>query len=52
MRACKETDMRESPNDSPFAGGEGQGSRGETRYVTFEENPISSLREPGVCIRP
>jgi hypothetical protein len=49
MRACKETDVRESPNDSTLAGGEGQGSRRETRYVTFEENPISSLPERGVA---
>jgi hypothetical protein len=48
MCACKETDMRESPNDSTFAGGEGQGSRGETRYATFEENSVSSLPERGV----
>jgi hypothetical protein len=48
MCACKETDVRESPNDSTLAGGEEQGSRGETRYATFEENPVSSLPERGV----
>jgi hypothetical protein len=48
MCACKETDVRESPNDTTFAGGEGEGSRGETRYATFEENPVSSLPERGV----
>jgi hypothetical protein len=48
MCACKETDVRESPNDSTFSGGEGQGSRGETRHAKFEENPVSSLPERGV----
>jgi hypothetical protein len=48
MGTCKETDVRESVNDSTFAGGEGQVSRGETRFATFEENPISSLPECGV----
>jgi hypothetical protein len=32
MRACKETDARESPNESTLAGGEGKGSRGETYH--------------------
>jgi hypothetical protein len=35
MCACKETDVRESPNVSFFAGGEGQDSRGETGYSVF-----------------
>jgi hypothetical protein len=35
MSACKETDVRESPNVSIFAGGEGQGGRGETGYFVF-----------------
>jgi hypothetical protein len=48
MCACKETDVRESPNESTFAGGEGQGSRGETCYATFYVNPVSSLPERGV----
>jgi hypothetical protein len=48
MCACKETDVRESLKDSTFAGGEGQGSRGETCYMTFNENPVSSLPERGV----
>jgi hypothetical protein len=48
MCACKETDARESPNDSTLAGGEGQGSRGETCYATFDENPVSYLPERGV----
>jgi hypothetical protein len=48
MCACKETDMRESPNDSTFTGGERQGSRGETFYATFDENPVFSLPEHGV----
>jgi hypothetical protein len=50
MCACKETDTRESPNDSTLAGGDGQGSRGETCYATFDENPISSLLERGVSV--
>jgi hypothetical protein len=45
MCACKETDMMESPNNSTFAGGEWQGSGGETCYATFDENPVSSLPE-------
>jgi hypothetical protein len=45
MCACKETDVKESPNDSTLAGGERQSSRGETWYATFDENPVSSLRE-------
>jgi hypothetical protein len=37
--------MRESPNDGTFAGGERQGNCGEMCYVTFNENPVSSLPE-------
>jgi hypothetical protein len=48
MCACKETDVRESPNDSTLAGGEGHGSRGEMRYAIFNENPVFSLPERGV----
>jgi hypothetical protein len=48
MCVCKETDARESPNDSTFADGEGQGSRGETCCATFDENSVSSLPERGV----
>jgi hypothetical protein len=48
MCACKETDMRESPNDSTFSGREGQGSRGETCYATFDEDPVSSVPEHSV----
>jgi hypothetical protein len=43
--ACKETDVRESPNVSIFAGGERQGSRGETGYAIFVKNPDSPLLE-------
>jgi hypothetical protein len=50
MCACKETDVRESPNDSTFAGGERQGSHGETCYAVFDENPVSSLPERTVCV--
>jgi hypothetical protein len=50
MCACKETDVRESPNESTFAGWERQGSRGETCYETFDENPVSSLPERGVLL--
>jgi hypothetical protein len=35
INVSKETDMRESPNDSTFAGGEGQGGRGEMGYSRF-----------------
>jgi hypothetical protein len=35
MCAYKETDVRESPSVSIFAGGERQGSRGETGYSIF-----------------
>jgi hypothetical protein len=35
MCARKETDVRESPNVSIFAGGEGQGGLGETGYSVF-----------------
>jgi hypothetical protein len=45
MCACKETDMRESPNDSTLAGGEGQGSRGETCHPNYRESPVSSVAE-------
>jgi hypothetical protein len=45
MCACKETDVRESPNDSTLAGGEGQGSRGETFYLSYCESPVSSVAE-------
>jgi hypothetical protein len=48
MCACKEIDVRESLNDSTFAGGEGQVSRGEMQYAAFEESPVSSLPERGV----
>jgi hypothetical protein len=48
MCARKETDVRESPNDSTFPGGEGQGSRGETRHPFYNESPVSSLPERGV----
>jgi hypothetical protein len=48
MCACKETDVRELPNDSTFTGRKGQGSLGETCYVSFEKNPVSSLPECGV----
>jgi hypothetical protein len=44
MCACKETDM-ESLNDSTPAGGEGQGSRGETFHPIYSESPVSSVAE-------
>jgi hypothetical protein len=50
MCARKETDVRESLNDSTFAGGERQGSHGETCYAMFDENPFSSLPECGVWL--
>jgi hypothetical protein len=40
MCACKETDVRESPNVSIFAAGEMQGSRGETGYSRFVKTPF------------
>jgi hypothetical protein len=45
MCACKEIDVRETPKNSTPAGGEGQGSRGETRYAIHGESPISSVAE-------
>jgi hypothetical protein len=45
MCACKETNVRESPNDSTFASGEGQGSREEMRYSQYCESPVSSVIE-------
>jgi hypothetical protein len=48
MCACKETDVRESLNDSTLGGGERHGSRGETYHLHYHENTISSLAERGV----
>jgi hypothetical protein len=45
MYACKETDVRELPNDSTLAGGEGNGSRGETCHPHYRESPVSSVAE-------
>jgi hypothetical protein len=45
MCACKETDMRESLNDSTLTGGEGHGSRGKMCHLHYRENPVSSLAE-------
>jgi hypothetical protein len=35
----------ESLNDSTLAGGEGQGSRGETFHPIYRECPVSSMAE-------
>jgi hypothetical protein len=48
MCACKETDVRESPNDSTLAGGEWHGRRGETFHPHYREILVSSLPERGV----
>jgi hypothetical protein len=40
MCACKEADVRETPNDSTLAGREGQGSRGETCHPIYHESPV------------
>jgi hypothetical protein len=45
MCACKETDVREWPNDSTLSGGEGQSGRGETCHPQYRESPISSVIE-------
>jgi hypothetical protein len=45
MCACKETDVRESLNDSASAGGERQGSSGETRHPQYRESSVSSVIE-------
>jgi hypothetical protein len=45
MCVCKETDVRESPNDSTLAGGEGQGGRGETFHSIYGGRPVSSVAE-------
>jgi hypothetical protein len=50
MCACKETDVRESPNVSIFADGERQGSRGETGYSVFVQKPVSSFLELSVFV--
>jgi hypothetical protein len=50
MCACKEIDVRESPNDSTLAVGEGQGGRGETCHLQYREGPVPSVIEhPLVC---
>jgi hypothetical protein len=48
MCACKDTDVRESQNDSILAVREGHGSRGETFHPPYRENPVSFLAERGV----
>jgi hypothetical protein len=45
MCACKETDVRESPNEITPAGGEGQGSRGEIFHLLYGKSPVSSVAE-------
>jgi hypothetical protein len=50
MCACKETDVRGSPNDCTPAGGEGQGSRGETFHPICGESPVSSVAEHPLCV--
>jgi hypothetical protein len=50
MCACKETDVRELPNDSNLAGGEGLGSHGETFHLIYHESPNSSVAEYTVLI--
>jgi hypothetical protein len=52
MCACKETDMRESLNDSIPAGGEGQGSCGETFHPIYGESPVSSVAEHPLYRKP
>jgi hypothetical protein len=51
MCACKETDVRESPNDSTLPGGEGQGSREETWHPQYRESPISSVAEHPLFVK-
>jgi hypothetical protein len=48
MSARKETVVRESTNDSNLAGGEEQGSRGETFHLRYRESPVSSLSERSI----
>jgi hypothetical protein len=51
MCACKESDVRESPNTSTPADGEGHGSHGETFQPIYGESPVSSVAEhPLQCI--
>jgi hypothetical protein len=45
MCACKETDVRESPNNSTLTGREGQGSRQEMFHPIYRESPVSSVAE-------
>jgi hypothetical protein len=42
---CKETEVRESPNDSTLVGGEGQDGRGQTCHPQYRESSISSVIE-------
>jgi hypothetical protein len=50
MCACKETDVRESQNDSTLAGGEGQGGREEMCHPQYRESPVSSMIEHTVLL--
>jgi hypothetical protein len=43
--------MRESPNDSTPAGGEGQGSHGETFHLIYGESPVPSVAEHSLHFR-
>jgi hypothetical protein len=45
MCACKETDVKESPNNTTLAGEEGQGSHGEMCHPIYRESPVSSVAE-------
>jgi hypothetical protein len=45
MCACKESDVRETPNDSTLAVGEGQGNRGEICHPIYCESAVSSVAE-------
>jgi hypothetical protein len=45
MCACKESDVRELPNDSTLADGEGQGGHIETCHPQYCESPVSSVIE-------
>jgi hypothetical protein len=51
MCECKETDMRESPNDSTLAGREVHGNCGEMCHPHFRESPVSSVADPRYYIK-
>jgi hypothetical protein len=50
MCACKETDVRESANDSTLASGEGHGSCGEMCHPIYDKKKNRFLHDYTHCI--